>query len=158
MQQKLGFVMSIASWALLIILTGVSIGFLTKPPAPVSLQGSQRIELKQQPGNLYYAPGTIEGVPVQFIVDTGASMVAVPDHIARQAGLKRGPTRQVSTAAGVVEIYLTKIKRLTIGNIELRNVVAGISIHDNRNVLLGMSALKMLTVNVEGDTLIITQD
>ncbi|WP_192482727.1 MULTISPECIES: TIGR02281 family clan AA aspartic protease [Cysteiniphilum] len=106
----------------------------------------------------YVSFGFINGVKVKFLVDTGASSVSIPEHIAKQIGLKKGSGYSVSTANGNITVYQTSIDQLRIGNITLRNVRASINPQtDDDFILLGMSALKQLEMIQKNNTLILRQ-
>jgi aspartyl protease family protein len=102
----------------------------------------------------YLVPGEINGVKVTFLVDTGATKVAVPQRLADEAGLQRLVRGQSITASGMTESWLTRIDRLRLGPFEMRDVNAAI-IPDmpGDEVLLGMSFLKHLKLEQAGERL-----
>jgi aspartyl protease family protein len=64
---------------------------------------SGRIELKRAPDGHFHWPGRVNGVAVDFLVDTGATSTALPLALAEQAGLALEGAMRSSTAGGVVE-------------------------------------------------------
>jgi aspartyl protease family protein len=102
--------------------------------------------------------GQINARPVQFMLDTGATNVAVPESVAQTLRLERGERVQVSTANGRTDAFRTTLQRLQIGDIVLHNVralvVPGL---DGEQVLLGMSAVKQLEFTQRGGTLLLRQ-
>lgn len=107
------------------------------PSGPVVLQANR--------GGHYVAPGTINGEPVTFLVDTGATAVAIPAGLADRLGLRRGARINVATAAGPATAYRTRIDRLQLGGIQARGVRATINpAMDGSGVLLGMTFLRHL--------------
>ena len=64
---------------------------------------SGRIELKRAPDGHFYWPGRVNGVAVDFLVDTGATSTALPLALAQQAGLVLEGAVRSSTAGGVVD-------------------------------------------------------
>jgi aspartyl protease family protein len=64
---------------------------------------SGRIELKRAPDGHFHWPGRVNGVAVDFLVDTGATSTALPLSLAQQAGLTLDGSVRSSTAGGVVE-------------------------------------------------------
>lgn len=126
--------------------------------AGTSEGGQRKIVLKQNDWGHYIASGRINGQPVTFMLDTGATSVAIPQHLARELGLEPGPRYQVSTANGLVEVRGTKIDKLELGNIVFHNVLAAINpgMSDDE-ILLGMSALKHVDFSQSGNELTITQ-
>jgi aspartyl protease family protein len=119
--------------------------------------GDVALVLKRNRAGHYVAPGRINGVAVRFLLDTGATYVAVSSSLADKAGLQRGMQAQSRTANGVVRSWLTRIDQLQLGPIEMRDVKATIlpAMADDE-VLLGMSFLKHLTLKQQGGELVIT--
>jgi aspartyl protease family protein len=106
----------------------------------------------------YVATGAINGRPVQFLLDTGATDVSIPGDLADSLGLRRGPARYYETANGTITAYATVLDRLSLGGIELTGVRASINpAYRADQVLLGMSALRRLEFTQRGDTLILRQ-
>ncbi|MGD8909565.1 MAG: retropepsin-like aspartic protease [Chromatiales bacterium] len=117
-------------------------------------KGEQVVTLKPNRAGHYLAPGKINDLNVTFLLDTGATRVAVPGKLAKKADLPRGIRSQSQTASGVVESWLTRIERLRLGPFEMRDVRAVI-IPDmpGEEVLLGMSFLKHLELVQTGERL-----
>lgn len=124
---------------------------------PLSMElnsGIREVVLQQNRQGHYVASGTVNNVPVLFLLDTGATDVAIPESIALAAGLQRGNTSRASTANGVVTVYSTRIDELTLGNIVLEDVSASITTSMAGNtILLGMSALRQVEFNQRGGEL-----
>ena len=128
------------------------------PESKELLSGIREVTLRRNPQGHYIADGTINGVPVTFLVDTGATDVAIPETIASQANLKKGIARIAATANGSVHVYATELNSLTLGNISLQNVSASITpTMFNNTILLGMSALKEINFSQVGTTLTLRQ-
>ncbi len=64
---------------------------------------SGRIELKRAPDGHFHWPGRVNGIAVDFLVDTGATSTALPLALAQEAGLTLEGTLRSSTAGGMVE-------------------------------------------------------
>lgn len=93
----------------------------------------------------YLAPGTINGEPVVFLLDTGATQVSVPSHIADRLGLHAGTRGRALTANGPVEIRHTRIRELGLGPFVINNVSGHINPGmTSDQILLGMSVLRHL--------------
>lgn len=106
----------------------------------------------------YLAPGTINDKPVVFFIDTGATKVSIPEHIANKLNLERGFPVQVQTANGIATAYATRLDSLTIGGIRLENVLASINPGmQTDKILLGMSALKQLEFSQSQNILTLTK-
>ncbi len=116
--------------------------------------GLREVVLRQNRQGHYVASGTINDVPVIFLLDTGATDVAIPESVALSAGLQRGNPSRASTANGTVTVYSTRVTKLAIGNIVLEGVNASITPSMNGNtILLGMSALRQIEFSQRGEEL-----
>ena len=114
--------------------------------------------LKRNPAGHYFVPGIINGQPVTFMLDTGATQVALPARLGTQLGLRAiGPAIYVSTANGAVEARMTLIDELAFGPFVLRQVHATLNpgMDDDDIILMGMNVLKQLEFTQRGDTLIL---
>lgn len=98
--------------------------------------------------------GQVEDATVRFLVDTGASQVALPMSVARRAGLpldKANPVG-VSTANGLARGYRARINRIRVGEITLYQVDALVLEDASLNeALLGMSFLDRTLMKRDGD-------
>jgi len=106
----------------------------------------------------YSVGGSINGEPVTFLLDTGATDVAIPQALAERLGLPRGAGIPLLTANGRSDGYRTQVQRLRIGDIELHDVRALVAPgFDSPRVLLGMSALGQLEFTQRDGTLVLRQ-
>ncbi len=106
----------------------------------------------------YVASGSINSEPVVFMLDTGATQVAIPDAIARRLNLSRGYQSYSNTANGTATVYLTKLDSISIGEITLHNVNAVIVPgYKSDEILLGMNFLKHFEFSQRGNTLTLRQ-
>jgi aspartyl protease family protein len=123
-------------------------------------QGEGFIEVKLASNNQghFVASGQINGQPVDFMLDTGATDVSIPAEMAERLKLEKGFGVTLSTANGRTQGYRTRIDRLQLGDIVLRDVralvVPGL---DGHQVLLGMSALNKLEFTQRGGTMLLRQ-
>lgn len=116
------------------------------------------VELERNAYGHYVSSGQVNGKEVVFLLDTGATKVAVPESIAATLGLKRGAKQQIFTANGIATAYATEIQSLRIGTIELDSVQASITPGmSGEGILLGMSALKHLDFSQSGNILTLKQ-
>ena len=98
--------------------------------------------------------GYINNQTVQFLVDTGATSVALNSMQAKKLGidyLKKGVPGVVTTASGMSKAYSVTLDTVSIGEIRLHNIQAMV-IEGNFpvHVLLGMSFLGSLDIHREG--------
>lgn len=70
---------------------------------------SQAIELRRAADGHFHWPGRLNGAPVEFLIDTGATYTALPQRMAEQLGLERGEPVRSSTAGGVAIGYRTRV-------------------------------------------------
>jgi aspartyl protease family protein len=162
-QNKVGKGMLMVAWMIgLGLLTLVFDDQLAKQfnpnvdPITSSIQGVQKVRLKQNRAGHYVSGGAINGQPVVFLLDTGATHVSVPLHLAEQLNLQKGRASWVQTANGRVQVSQTNIQRLSIGDIQLVNVRANLNPGFKQNeILLGMSALKQLEFTQRGEWLVL---
>lgn len=116
--------------------------------------GVREVVLERNHYGHYVVSGQINDFPVQFMLDTGASDVSVPQHIARRIGLQQGPEVIYNTANGQAKGYMTQLNSVRIGNIEIHDIHASINPNVNDDeILLGMSFLKKLEFTQRGNTL-----
>ena len=120
--------------------------------------GSKQVILRAGRHGHFVASGAINNERVLFLVDTGASFVAIPENVAQRIGLKKGAPMKVMTANGRITIFHTRLDSISLGDITLYDVEAGINPHmPGEEILLGMSFLRDLSITQENDTLTIRQ-
>ncbi|WP_018983215.1 retropepsin-like aspartic protease family protein [Salinimonas chungwhensis] len=125
-------------------------------PESVRVDGQTEVRLKQNRQGHYVTNGTINGQQVTFLIDTGATNVAVPASMQNELGLQAGRSGLAQTANGVVRVAQTTIDSLTIGDIELNNVQAHLNPGlGEGQILLGMSVLRQLEFTQREDWLIL---
>jgi aspartyl protease family protein len=108
----------------------------------------------------FLADATVNGLPVRFVVDTGATLIALPQKEAERLGInfRAGQASQTRTANGVAQVYLVKLDAVKIGGIELHNVDA--TVHQGGGLdqaLLGMSFLNRVLMQRDGATMTLIQ-
>ena len=104
----------------------------------------------------FVTTGTINGTSVRFLVDTGASSVALSVNEARRLGINylAGNPGQVTTANGTAMAYKLKLDNVRVGEITLNNVDCVVVDGLGLNIaLLGMSFLNRTRMQRDGDTL-----
>ncbi|MDH3286537.1 MAG: TIGR02281 family clan AA aspartic protease [Betaproteobacteria bacterium] len=114
------------------------------------------VVLQRNRAGQYVADGEVNGERVTFLLDTGATQVALSTRLARELGLKRGPSVTLQTAAGPTRGYMVRLDSVQLAGIKMRDVGALVS--DGLEpglVLLGMNFLKRLEMIQRGDQLIL---
>lgn len=134
----------------------VRMGAVIRPlAAPGSAGGDTEVVVYRDISGMYNTVGSINGLAVPFLVDTGASSIAMNDAQARRLGIDYRVVGQKSwaeTASGVVPSYQVMLSRVKLGSIELHNVQAIVIEGDQPSrALLGMSFLGRLQILNEGD-------
>ena len=108
-------------------------------------------------GGMYNVSGKINGFNVDFVVDTGATLISMNSRTAKRIGLDyrlEGKESVSYTASGKDKVYIVNLKRVRVGEIELRDVKAAVHEGDFPIVtLLGMSFLGKLDMKREGKLL-----
>ncbi|MCF6192710.1 MAG: TIGR02281 family clan AA aspartic protease [Kangiellaceae bacterium] len=118
-----------------------------------------KVELQRNKYGHYVTNGKLDGKEVVFMLDTGATDIAIPGALEKKLNLTRGYSFQVHTANGTATAYSTDIEYIQIGEIILRNVRASISpTMLGEDILLGMSALKQIEFRQKGDRLTLIQE
>jgi aspartyl protease family protein len=127
----------------------------TRPLIVESVDGREQVVLERNVQGHYVASGRINNLPVTFLLDTGATDVAVPEDLADRLRLQRMGGGISQTANGPVAVWQTMLDEVTLGAITLNDVRASIlpSMNGTDKVLLGMSFLKQLEFTQRGGQL-----
>ena len=163
--QRVGSRMIVIAWVLgLVLLSWFFSNYLKHQQNPnqqvhsYRQSGATQVVLQRNRDGHYVASGRINGQPVTFFLDTGATMVSIPGHLAGRLSLVKGPVYRVATANGDVPVYSTMLNEVQLGGIKLKHVRASINPSmQGDEVLLGMSFLKQLDFSQEGDQLTLRQ-
>lgn len=118
------------------------------------------ITLWADPNGFFHAEGSINNVPVRFLVDTGANTVALNSATAQRIGIdyKKGQPGVATTASGYTRVYGVTLNAIKVGGIVLHNVAAGVIEGPQPAVpLLGMSFLGSLEMRREGHRMDLTR-
>ncbi len=128
-------------------------------PNPLMTQGAdgaKQVILERNRAGHFVASGTINGVPVRFLVDTGATNVALSLPLARRLELPMRPGGMSMTANGLVKTWSTRLDQVTLGGLTLHHVRASVLPNmPGKDVLLGMSYLRHLELIQRGNILIL---
>jgi len=108
------------------------------------------VRIARDPIGMYHSQGSINGTAVKFLVDTGATTVALNGSQARRLGIdfkKHGKPIPINTASGNTVGYLITLDRVKVGAIELFGVEAAVlDGNEPQEALLGMSFLGRLEI------------
>lgn len=128
-------------------------------PSPRMTEGADgmdQVVLERNRAGHFVASGTINGVPVRFLVDTGATHVALSLPLAQRLELPMRPGGMSMTANGAVRTWSTRLDQVTLGGLTARRVSASVLPNmPGEDVLLGMSYLRDLEMIQRGNLLIL---
>lgn len=118
------------------------------------------VRIASSRGGHYITPGRINGMPVEFMVDTGASIIAMNYIQAEKLGIdyRAGKPITVNTANGVAKAYKIVLNRVSVGDIELNQLSAAVSTTESPTIiLLGNSYLSNVDMLVDNGVLVLKE-
>ncbi|MDH3562304.1 MAG: TIGR02281 family clan AA aspartic protease [Gammaproteobacteria bacterium] len=125
----------------------VSTGFAPK--------GKSSVILYPGTNGHYFTEGLVNGVPVRFMVDTGATIIGISSVTAERIGIdyrKMGRPGYVNTAGGIIPTFYVKLNSVKVGEITMYNVDATVVEGSSpREALLGMSFLGNLNMTRDSE-------
>ena len=157
---------------------GVTVVAVEKTRATVEIDGKRRVLLQgqsyrsaaatddRQSATLaaddrghFMADGLVNGGSVRFMVDTGATTVALPAGDAQRLGInyRRGEMIATQTANGAASAWRVKLTTVRIGDIEMSNVDCIVIEGGLQIALLGMSFLNRVEIRRDGQTMVLTR-
>jgi aspartyl protease family protein len=116
--------------------------------------GKQSVSINRDRQGMYFTTGTINNTTVKFLVDTGATSIAINSVLANRLGIDyliKGNISQAQTASGIVTTWQLKLDKVSLGDVELLYVEA-VVIEGNfpTQPLLGMSFLNRVKMQDDG--------
>jgi len=162
---RAGLTMTVIAWLIfLAMLFGVFDYLSSQRNNPnqniiTTINGLQKeIVLQRNVYGHYVSNGTINGRQVVFLLDTGATDIAIPESVAKKIGLIKGREFMIKTANGNTKAYRTQLNSVAIGDIKRYDLNATILPNiAGDEVLLGMSFLKHFEIIQKGRSLTIRQ-
>ena len=157
--RRSGAIMLATAWLLIMIglywfFNGWNAHQINPNTARVLDQQRGELTLARNRAGHYVADGEINGRHVTFLLDTGATWVALSSRLGRELGLKHGAAVMLQTANGTAVGYQTRLDSIHLGPIEMRDVGALVTDGmDAETVLLGMNFLQRLELTQRGDQL-----
>jgi aspartyl protease family protein len=152
-----GHLAAIAAW-LAILVAGYFVATNLTAPPPVARStagGAAEIIVPVARDGHYYLEGAINGQPLRFMVDTGASYVSVDADFARRAGLPEGIPGYFSTANGRVEGRIVKGQQVRAEIFEVSGLSIAVMPAGGAQGLLGQNFLRNFDVTQSGDRLVL---
>lgn len=123
-------------------------------PAGGNAQGTTMV-IRQHPNGHYFLNATVNGQPVTFVVDTGASAVSLPSSLAMSAKVYCQDRILMETANGQASACTTEIAELAFGPFQVQGVAAVISPNLGQP-LLGMNVLRNFRIEQDNGEMRIT--
>lgn len=122
---------------------------------PQAASAAPQIVLSVGPGGHYISSGSINGRAVQFMLDTGATLVALSQAEAERIGLawRDAPRAMTQTANGAVPVHRVSLSAVRLGEVEVANVDAIVMPASMPYVLLGNSFLMRFEMRRDSDVL-----
>jgi len=155
-----------AIWGFIFVGAIVSVGLWgdlrrSVEPPRIEVLDTGRIAIPRDAGGHYKAVLEVNGVPVRFVVDTGASGIVLSRADARRAGIEPDGLAyygEAMTANGAVRTAPVRLDTLTLGPVTDRNLRAWVNEGEMRESLLGMSYLQRFSrVEIAQETLWLTR-
>lgn len=121
--------------------------------------GAQSVTLSAGAGGHYMAEGQINGGAIRFLVDTGATAIAIPASDAERLRIdyRKGRRGTTQTAGGPATAYVVRLDSVRVGGIEVQNVDAIVIEHGLTVALLGNTFLSRMDMRLEGQTMTLTR-
>ncbi|MDR9439575.1 MAG: TIGR02281 family clan AA aspartic protease [Halomonas sp.] len=124
--------------------------------ADVVMGEGEPVVLERNRAGHFVATGRINDQPVEFLLDTGATYVAVPAAMAERLGLESTGTAWFNTANGRVRGELTRLDEVSLGGFAARDVRGSISPGlTGESALLGMSFLDRFDIEIRGARMVL---
>lgn len=118
------------------------------------------IRIASSEGGHYRTKGLINGTPVDFFVDTGATTIAMNHFEAERLGIdyRGGTPIAVNTANGTAKAFLVTLQSVSVGNIVVHQVEAAVSTTDSPSIiLLGLSYLSKVDLKIDEGVLVLKE-
>lgn len=134
--------------------------YLGRDYGAIAARTEASVTISKDLQGMYRISGQINGRSVSMLVDTGASQIALSAQKARALGVEYvgQPQQLVNTASGMTSAYQVSLTKVKVGEIELQHVEALVIEGDYpQEVLLGMSFLKRVEMQDDGQLMVLTQ-
>lgn len=133
----------------------LSVGEGTRVASAPAVNSSGRTTILADSRGHFFTTGSINGISVRFMVDTGATSISLSSAEASKLGInyRTGRRAQSNTANGLISVFVVQVDNVRVGEITLNNVTATVSEGPSHIALLGMSFLNRTHMTRDGDTM-----
>jgi len=153
---KAGRIMFVLVWVILFVVLFLVFSYYGKSESVVYKVSASELILSANQSGHYGINGLINDTKVYFLIDTGATTVAIPQQLADKMHLVGRYPVTMMTANGQITGSLTRLKSLAFGEFVLHDVKAVIIPgNDDGEVLLGMNVLSQFSINQQGKQLVL---
>ncbi|HWS39808.1 MAG TPA: retropepsin-like aspartic protease, partial [Arenimonas sp.] len=126
------------------------------PAIPEQVISGGDMELHRAKDGHYYIQGSINGNPITFLVDTGATVTTLQQNTAIIGGIKDCQATQSNTANGIVDVCVGTIAEMQIGEYIINNAVVVSNPKIGVN-LLGMNVLGQFKIRTENGVMYLSK-
>jgi aspartyl protease family protein len=108
----------------------------------------------------FVTTGQVNGIPIRFAVDTGATFISLPASEARRLELdyRKGQKVMMETANGIAPAYRIKLDTVRVGDVTVNSVDAVVMESEGPSIaLLGMSFLNRMNIRRDGEIMTLTK-
>lgn len=146
----------VAFWLVVMAALYLVMDRVRQPRAAVQAADGTLVIPRGSDGHFHVA-GSINGQPVRFLVDTGASLVGVTDALAQRAGLQGGRAMQFQTANGVRQGRVVQAQSVAVRSFVVTglSVSVGYSGESVESALLGQNFLQHFEVQLQRDRMVL---
>ena len=143
-------------WSLVMGVLYVAFEHVLQPKQAVVSANGELVITRSRDGH-FYVPGTVNGQPARFLVDTGASLVTVGDVLSKKAKLPKGEATTFQTANGAMAGRVVSGVTVAVGPVTVTNVRVGVGLfgHADETALLGQSFLSKFDLLLQKDRMVL---
>lgn len=127
---------------------------------PVQRAEGQTLRISVSADGHYWVDGAINGIPTRFLIDSGASITALSENVAKAAGLNvdiNGLPIVLQTANGPIEAHRATVATLSLGPIRASDLPVAISPAFGEINVIGMNMLSRLkSWGVQNNEMVLT--
>jgi aspartyl protease family protein len=153
---KWGHVALVAFWLVVMGVLYVGMTYYMKPK-PMIVTAAGDLKIPRARDGHFYVEGTVNGRPITFLVDTGASSIFVSESFARGAGLHGGEPTTFGTANGALAGRMVKDVEVSVGPLSVSALRVGIGMRGGPedHGLLGQNFLSRFRVSITGGEMVL---